>query len=93
VEAVAKECAVVCARLQSCFVLVVASRPSRGALFVNAVVAPIHPKATPVILTQPAEIDRWLEADTSDALTLQRRLPDNALRIVANGEGEDGAAA
>jgi putative SOS response-associated peptidase YedK len=44
----------------------------------------------PVILTTPAEFDRWLEADTSDALTLQRPLPDDALRIVAKGEREDG---
>jgi putative SOS response-associated peptidase YedK len=49
----------------------------------NAVVAPIHPKAMPVVLTSPAEVDSWLEADTSDALALQRPLPDDALRIVA----------
>ena len=34
----------------------------------NAVIAPIHPKAMPVILTTPDEFDRWLEADTMDAL-------------------------
>ena len=28
----------------------------------NAIVAPIHPKAMPVILTTPAEVDLWLEA-------------------------------
>jgi putative SOS response-associated peptidase YedK len=55
----------------------------------NAVVAPVHPKAMPVILTSPAEVDRWLEADTPDALSLQRPLPDDALRIVARGEKED----
>ncbi len=43
----------------------------------------------PVILTMPTEFDRWLEADTVDALTLQRPLPDDALRIVAKGEKED----
>jgi putative SOS response-associated peptidase YedK len=59
----------------------------------NATIAPIHPKAMPVILTTPAEFDRWLEADTVDALTLQRPLPDDALRIVAQGEKEDGVAA
>jgi putative SOS response-associated peptidase YedK len=58
----------------------------------NAVVAPIHPKAMPVVLTSPAEVDSWLDADTSDALALQRPLPDDALRIVAKGEKEDGAA-
>jgi putative SOS response-associated peptidase YedK len=41
----------------------------------NATVAPIHPKAMPVILTTPDEFDRWLEADTLDALKLQRPLP------------------
>ena len=55
----------------------------------NAVVAPIHPKAMPVILTTPEEIDQWLEADTVDALSLQQPLPDVALRIVAKGEKED----
>jgi putative SOS response-associated peptidase YedK len=34
----------------------------------NAIVAPIHPKAMPVILTKPEEADQWLEADTMDAL-------------------------
>jgi putative SOS response-associated peptidase YedK len=43
----------------------------------------------PVILTTPAEFDRWLEAETIDALTLRRPLPDHALRIVAKGEKED----
>jgi putative SOS response-associated peptidase YedK len=59
----------------------------------NATIAPIHPKAMPVILTTPAEFDRWLEQDTLDALALQRPLPDDALRIVAKGEKEDGVAA
>jgi putative SOS response-associated peptidase YedK len=55
----------------------------------NAVVAPIHPKAMPVILTTPAEVDLWLAADAPKALELQRPLPDDALRIVASGERED----
>jgi hypothetical protein len=46
----------------------------------NAVVAPIHPKAMPVILTTQAEIDLWLLADAPKALELQRPLPDHALR-------------
>ena len=58
----------------------------------NAVVAPIHPKAMPVILTTPAEVDLWLLADAPKALELQRPLPDDALRIVASGEKEDGHA-
>ena len=59
----------------------------------NATVAPIHQKAMLVLLTTPDEFDRWLEQDTLDALALQRPLPDDALRIVAKGEKEDGVAA
>jgi putative SOS response-associated peptidase YedK len=55
----------------------------------NATVAPIHPKAMPVILTSPEEIDLWLEGETPDALKLQRPLPNGLLRIVARGEKED----
>ncbi len=43
----------------------------------------------PVILTTSAGVDQWLGADTTDALALQRPLPDEALRIVAKGEKED----
>ena len=57
----------------------------------NAIVAPIHPKAMPVILTAPAEVDQWLEDETPDALTLQRPLADDTLAIVARGEREDRA--
>jgi putative SOS response-associated peptidase YedK len=57
----------------------------------NAEVGAIHPKAMPVILTLPEEIDRWLGAPTADALALQRPLPDGALTIVARGVKEDGA--
>jgi putative SOS response-associated peptidase YedK len=56
----------------------------------NAIVAPIHPQAMPVILTTPDEVDLWLQAETPDALALQKPLPDGALRIVAKGEKEDG---
>jgi putative SOS response-associated peptidase YedK len=51
----------------------------------NAIVAPIHPKAMPVILTTPAEVAQWLGGDAIDALKLQRPLPDDKLRIVAKG--------
>jgi putative SOS response-associated peptidase YedK len=44
----------------------------------------------PVILTTLEECDMWFEADTWDAVALQRPLPDKALRIVARGEKEDG---
>jgi putative SOS response-associated peptidase YedK len=59
----------------------------------NAAIAPIHAKAMPVILTTPDEFARWLEQDTLDALALQRPLPDDALRVVAKGEKEDGVVA
>ena len=57
----------------------------------NDVVAPIHPKAMPVILTKTDEIEEWLIAPTKEALRLQRPLPDGALRIVARGEKQDTA--
>ena len=55
----------------------------------NAIVAPIHPKAMPVILTTPEEVHLWLLADAPKALELQRPLHDEELRIVARGEKED----
>jgi putative SOS response-associated peptidase YedK len=56
----------------------------------NAVVAPIHPKAMPVILTASEEIETWMTAPAKEALELQRPLPGDALRIVARGKKEDG---
>ncbi|MBA3325277.1 MAG: SOS response-associated peptidase [Rhodobacteraceae bacterium] len=53
----------------------------------NAVVAPIHPKAMPVILRTEEEAERWLSAPAAEALAMQRPLPDDALRIVARGDG------
>ena len=55
----------------------------------NKVVGAIHPKAMPVILTQPADLDLWMSAPAEEALQLQRPLRDNALVIVARGEKED----
>ena len=57
----------------------------------NAIAAPIHLKALPVILTNPAEVDRGLAAETSDALALQQPLADGALRIVGRGERSHGS--
>ncbi|HKN28450.1 MAG TPA: SOS response-associated peptidase, partial [Roseiarcus sp.] len=57
----------------------------------NAEVKAIHPKAMPVILTTPAEVEMWLTAPTKDALALQKPLPDGALRIVARGLKTDAA--
>jgi putative SOS response-associated peptidase YedK len=38
----------------------------------NDVVGAIHPKAMPVILTMPAEIETWMTAPAEEALKLQR---------------------
>jgi putative SOS response-associated peptidase YedK len=59
----------------------------------NAIVAPIHPKAMPVILTTPEDVETWMTAPTPAALQLQRPLPDSSLRIVARGEKKDSAPA
>ena len=53
-------------------------------------VAPVHPKAMPVVLRAADEIDRWPPAPTEEALELQRPLPDGALEIVAVGRRVDG---
>ena len=52
----------------------------------NAEVKAIHLKAMPVILTTPAEVDRWLAAPPTEALALQRLLQDGSLKIVAHGD-------
>jgi putative SOS response-associated peptidase YedK len=57
----------------------------------NAEVGAIHPKAMPVILTTPDEVESWMRAPPDEALKLQRPLPDGALRIVARGVKEDPA--
>ena len=56
----------------------------------NREVGAVHPKAMPVILTTPEEIDLWMTAPTEQALRLQRPLADGALTIVARGARKDG---
>ncbi|MEP3921141.1 SOS response-associated peptidase [Ascidiaceihabitans sp.] len=51
----------------------------------NAEVGTIHPKAMPVILRTQGEVERWLGAETYDALTLQQPLPDGSLQIMSQG--------
>ena len=48
----------------------------------NRVVAPIHPKAMPVILRNKDEIEAWLTAPWSEAKELQRPLPDDELVLL-----------
>ena len=48
----------------------------------NAEVGAIHPKAMPVILTEPDEWEIWMSAGWEDAKTLQRPLPDGSLVAV-----------
>jgi len=55
----------------------------------NAEVGAVHPKAMPVILTTPEEVEAWMTGPPGEALKLQRPLPDGALRIVARGVKED----
>lgn len=48
----------------------------------NAEVAPHHPKAMPVILTEPADMRCWLTAEWAEAKALQRPLADGALAVL-----------
>jgi len=56
----------------------------------NAAVAPVHPKTMPVLLLEEASRETWLTGSLEDALALQRPAPEDALRVVATGEKQDG---
>lgn len=47
----------------------------------NDVVASIHPKAMPVVLTHTAEWTAWLSAPWAEASTLQRPLPNDDIQV------------
>ena len=57
----------------------------------NAEVGAIHPKAMPVILTRPDEVEIWMTAPWERAKALQRPMPDGALQVVQRGGKRDEA--
>ena len=58
----------------------------------NAVVAPIHPKAMPVILTTAAEVDLWLGQTRPSPLSFGVRCPTMRLGSSRAARKEDRAA-
>lgn len=46
----------------------------------NPLVAPLHPKAMPVIL-HPEDYDRWLEGDAADACSLAAPFPSQLMQV------------
>jgi putative SOS response-associated peptidase YedK len=55
----------------------------------NAIVAPTHGKAMPVVLSTEQECETWLTAPAEEALALQRPAPDELLKVVTKGARQD----
>lgn len=58
----------------------------------NSIVAPIHPKAMPIILRTEKEFSTWLHGSGEEAAALQRPLADDALEIAFIGQTTDTGA-
>lgn len=57
----------------------------------NGIVRPVHPKAMPVILTEPAELRDWM-AGGEESLRLQRPLADERLELRRSAPGKGPSA-
>jgi putative SOS response-associated peptidase YedK len=57
----------------------------------NAEVGAIHPKAMPVLLTRPEEVEIWMTAPWEHAKALQRPMSDGSLQVVQRGGKRDEA--
>lgn len=56
----------------------------------NDEVKAVHPKAMPVILRTPEEVEAWLTVPPAEALEMQKPLPNGTLKVVATGAKKDG---